>query len=525
MSRARRLGCDVRVSDSTTFQASARSRQVLWGVVLALAVGGCGRNDLTQVPPPPPPPPVASVEVSPTSATLDSGQTLSLNATPKDGGGHAVPGLPVTWMSDDTQIATVTPAGIVTALTGGTATVTATSDDVRGRAEIAVIAPLPPPGVSCLTQPGAVLTVSGVQTSALVDTSLALNAKIAASTAQFLTSENIPIRVGGNAGLCFSAGGVMGTLPPATPWIRMHKTYGLVPYARSFRLERLRVFDYGMGVSMDAAGDASWSLRDVYFTYIRDDCVENTFLNSGTIENSLFDGCYEAFSSRPYTTPPPDGSNNLVVVRNSLVRLQDMDQGYLRPGHGGFFKWYPAAPKVSLYHTVFRVDSPNIENSVLVPLPDQLQDCVGNVMIWLGSGPFPEPLPARAGCFTLLTGAEGLQYWNDAVARWKAEHPAMSADLGPPIVSLYSPADSTTLTGVVTLTATAVDDQAVAGVQFALNGQNIGAEVMTESPATKFTLQWDSHAVANGTYALTARVRDGVGQATTSAGVTVTISN
>src|SRR5205807_7443375 len=153
------------------------------------------------------------------------------------------------------------------------------------------------------------------------------------------------------------------------------------------------------------------------------------------------------------------------------------------------------------------------------------QDCVGNVMIWLGSGPFPEPLPARAGCFTLLTGAEGLQYWNDAVARWKAEHPAMSADLGPPIVSLYSPADSTTLTGVVTLTATAVDDQAVAGVQFALDGQNIGAEVTTESAATKFTLPWDSHAVANGTYALTARVRDGVGQATTSAGVTVTISN
>src|SRR5256885_4211436 len=51
-----------------------------------------------------------------------------------------------------------------------------------------------------------------------------------------------------------------------------------------------------------------------------------------------------------------------------------------------------------------------------------------NVMIWLGSGPFPEPLPARAGCFTLLTGVEGLQYWNDAVARWKAEHPAMTVN-------------------------------------------------------------------------------------------------
>ena len=104
-------------------------------------------------------------------------------------------------------------------------------------------------------------------------------------------------------------------------------------------------------------------------------------------------------------------------------------------------------------------------------------------------------------------------------------HPATAADLGPPIVSLYSPADSSTLTGTVSLTATAVDDQAVAGVQFDLSGQDIGAEVTTESPATKFTLAWDSHAVANGTYELTARARDAVGQTTTSAGVTVTISN
>ena len=468
---------------------------------------------------------MAAVEVTPASATLDSGQALPLNATPKDSLGRVLAGRPVTWTSDDVQVATVTPAGIVTALTGGTAKITATSDDVHGHSEIAVIAPLPPPGVSCLTQPGDLLTVSGVQTSALEDTSLGLNAKVGAATAQFLTSDNIVIMVGGNPGLCFSGGGVIGALPPATPWERMHRTYGLVPHARSFRLEQLRVFDYGLGISMDAPEDADWTLRDVYLTYIRDDCVENAFLNSGTIENSLLDGCYEAFSSRPYTTPTPDGSNNLFVVRNSLVRLQDMDQGYLRPGHGGFFKWHAAAPKVSLYNTVFRVDSPNIENSFLIPPPDQLQDCVGNVMIWLGSGPFPEPLPARAGCFTLLTGAEGLQYWNNAVAVWKMAHPASAADLGPPIVSLYSPADSSTLTGAVSLTATAVDDQAVAGVQFDLSGQAIGAEVTTESPATKFTLQWDSHAVANGTYTLTARARDAAGHTTTSAGVTVMISN
>jgi len=70
-------------------------------------------------------------------------------------------------------------------------------------------------------------------------------------------------------------------------------------------------------------------------------------------------------------------------------------------------------------------------------------------------------------------------------------------------------------TGSVTLTATAVDDRAVAGVQFQMNGQNIGAEVASDAPSgdgangtTKYLLTWDSHGVPNGTYTLTAIARD-----------------
>src|SRR2546430_17593565 len=92
-------------------------------------------------------------------------------------------------------------------------------------------------------------SVSGVQTAAFQDTTLGLNARIAASTAQFLTSANIVIKVGGNAGLCLSGGGGIGALPPAAPWGRVDKTYGVGPPARSFRLEKLRGFGYGIGVS------------------------------------------------------------------------------------------------------------------------------------------------------------------------------------------------------------------------------------------------------------------------------------
>ena len=90
---------------------------------------------------------------------------------------------------------------------------------------------------------------------------------------------------------------------------------------------------------------------------------------------------------------------------------------------------------------------------------------------------------------------------------------------------MWIPAASATLTGTVTLTATAVDDRDLAGVQFKLDGQNIGAEVTQESPPARFTLSWNSQGKANGTYTLTATARDAAGHTTTSTGVAVTISN
>ena len=124
----------------------------------------------------------------------------------------------------------------------------------------------------------------------------------------------------------------------------------------------------------------------------------------------------------------------------------------------------------------------------------------------------------------LLTGAAGLQYWNRAVAQWKADHPRPTKDIAPPIVSLWSPAAPTIFRGVVHLTATAVDDEDVVGVQFRLNARTLG-DVTIESPVTKFVLSWNSRDAANGVYTLTAIARDAAGNTTESAGIPVTISN
>lgn len=96
-----------------------------------------------------------------------------------------------------------------------------------------------------------------------------------------------------------------------------------------------------------------------------------------------------------------------------------------------------------------------------------------------------------------------------------------SLDITPPSISLTSPASGTTLSDPVTITATATDNIGVVGVQFQLNGTNLGAEDTTNS----FSVSWDTTGVAPGQYTLTAIARDAAGNTTSSDPVQVTLAS
>jgi len=387
----------------------------------------------------------------------------------------------------------------------------------------------PPRATTCLAQAGPTITLTGLHTTEYHNAGLA-NTKVDASTAQFMTGTNYPVRISG-ANLCWHGGEIIGQLPPSTSWPTMIKTFAiLVDTGTNVTVEDFSMFDYGNGVSLQLNAP-NFTVRSGYYIYDRDGCVENDFKQNGTIDDVYME-CYDPIADEGGFGV--DGSNHLVTLKNSLVHLQPMDgvfKGTI-PGTVGIFEWgsMPSTgPNLALFNNVFRVDQ-NSSELYLAPPPGKLVDCANNVMIWLGSGPFPEPLPLTFNgrtCYTLMTGQAGLDYWNAAVARWRADHPSLLPDIAPPVVSMFSPGivGSTTLAGVVSLTATAADDWAVGGVQFQFDGQRIGAEITTPSPLTKYTLSWDSSAMPNGTYTLAAVARDTSGHSTTSAGVTVTISN
>src|SRR5205823_6313184 len=90
-----------------------------------------------------------------------------------------------------------------------------------------------------------------------------------------------------------------------------------------------------------------------------------------------------------------------------------------------------------------------------------------------------------------------------------------------PAVSITAPTSGSTVSGTITVSATASDNVGVAGVQFLLDGTNLGAE----DTAAPYSVSWDTSAVSNGSHTLTARARDAAGNQTTSAAVTVTVNN
>jgi hypothetical protein len=101
-------------------------------IVLCFAALGCGGGGGGVAGPPP----VATLSVALGQSFIVVGETTTATATAKDGTGNVLSGRPVTWSSDNTQIATVSVAGIVIGISPGTASISATSE---GHASSAVV--------------------------------------------------------------------------------------------------------------------------------------------------------------------------------------------------------------------------------------------------------------------------------------------------------------------------------------------------------------------------------------------------
>jgi len=124
----------------------------------------------------------------------------------------------------------------------------------------------------------------------------------------------------------------------------------------------------------------------------------------------------------------------------------------------------------------------------------------GAVLAWLGC------VVVVLGCLIGCGGGEA-----------PAGGPLTPTDTAAPVVTLVAPAGGASVSGAVTLSATATDNMAVTLVEFRVNG--VAVATMAGSP---YTFSWSSSSVANGQHTVEARAFDAAGnQGTASATISV----
>jgi hypothetical protein len=108
--------------------------------------------------------------------------------------------------------------------------------------------------------------------------------------------------------------------------------------------------------------------------------------------------------------------------------------------------------------------------------------------------------------------------WDSGVYKYGS---TTSADTTPPTVSMTAPANGATISGTATLSCNASDNIGVASVQFQIDGANVGSA----DTATPYSLALNTGSYPNGSHTLKAIAQDTAGNQTTSASITVNISN
>jgi hypothetical protein len=131
----------------------------------------------------------------------------------------------------------------------------------------------------------------------------------------------------------------------------------------------------------------------------------------------------------------------------------------------------------------------------------------------VGCQPTTASASKAGGVWTVLVGEKTITI--------AADGSITVSDTTPPTVAITSPTPGATVSGTITVTANASDNAGIVGVQFQYDGINFDPEDTTPP----YTATAHTNNVPNGSYTFTAVARDAAGNRTTSAPVTVTVSN
>ena len=247
-----------------------------------------------------------------------------------------------------------------------------------------------------------------------------------ASKGNFTDSSNLSIGDRCGAPRTVVVGGtVVGSLSHSLDWSYVKKHYD----ASGLRLEGrgwmvvydLSVTDIEDGFRPRVAdgtennNTVAWQLSGAYMNWIRDDAIEDDYLMSGLIQDTLIDGTNRFISAYPRAGTHYSNQGMTVTVNNVLVHMKSMKNSHDKDGFGfgGIFKWSDKAGSVNMSDSIFLLDE---APTYKTPFP---KGNYSNVTLVLGpnfDGPYPTALPK--GVHT----TRDMSVWKDARSTWLNTH-------------------------------------------------------------------------------------------------------
>jgi uncharacterized protein YjdB len=262
------------------------------------------------------PPPVASVVVTPPQISVAVGVRTTFTAAVLDAGGNALSGRTVTWASSNPLIAGVDASGVVTPLSVGAATITATSEGKNGTSTITVTQA----AVATVSVTPSPLSMSVGQATQLTATARDAGGNaLTGQTFQWTTSNSAVATVAtdgtvtavsaGSATITATTGGKSGTAAITVS---------------DFAVGSVTVQPQGPQISQNASQQLTATVRDVTDVIVTNRLVTWTTSNSGiaTVSNTgLVTGLNPGDAIITATSEGKSGTTTVTVLRIPVVSV------------------------------------------------------------------------------------------------------------------------------------------------------------------------------------------------------------
>lgn len=231
---------------------------------------------------------------------------------------------------------------------------------------------------------------------------------------------------------------ISGIVPQETDWSATYCNSAAI----SFRESAINGYIDGVRVTeawdaiRQSEGSDNLSVKNSWFSGVRDDFVENDFrLNFNFIDN-LVDGSFQGISIRPSSSNTvADASNKIVKVSGSVIRIRShIYKGSLE--FGALFKTTSSgAPKSAVYNTVLAVDpgtGASLSSSNWINSWKDMSSCGNNLFLWMSDRSIPSEVGTIPSCFTVIKGQAAVDAYNKAKKNWIDCHPKVPRSTNDP---------------------------------------------------------------------------------------------